>query len=139
LTEGKFYEGMSDDDKKRITHVVKRLMDILPLIQQPMDPNVYTLVDTCINILETQKDTEVCHTWAAEDILDDEESNPIVEEAIKKLKAEQAAEKKKQAKKPKKDTKKTPKSPPSVPVDSIPSVDDLNSMFDLDTEGPDIE
>lgn len=113
-------EGLSEEQKKEIRKVIKRLQAILPMLRQPMDPNVYPLIDVSINMLETQIDMEIHHTYEDDVHEDCEATDEDVKKAAKQVKKELEP--------------KVKQSPPSK-NSSSPSKEELEGWFNL--EGPD--
>jgi len=116
-------EGLTEEHKKEIRKVIKRLQAILPMLKAPIDPNVYPLIDTSINILEIQCDLDIHHVYDDDIVEDASSSDEDVKEATKVVKKELDKPKKKAA--------------PIIPSSGIPSPEDLEDWFGQ--EGPDIE
>jgi len=114
-------EELTEEQKKEIRKVIKRLQAILPMLRAPMDPNVYPLIDVSINMLEIQSDLGIHHVYDDGIMEDAEATDEDVKKAVKIVK----------------DETKPNKKQPLIPSSGIPSPEDLEDWFGK--EGPDIE
>ena len=81
-------EELTEGHKKEIRKVIKRLQSILPMLRAPMDPNVYTLIDTSINMLEIQCDLDIHHVYGDDIVEDASSTDKDVKNATKQVKKE---------------------------------------------------
>ena len=115
------------EDKKRIKTIVRKLIQLRPLIRMPVDPKIYPLLEVMIDMLETQIELEMHFTYDDDIIEDSDISDEDIEQAVKEVREERAKDKEEKSK-PKPKTKPKTKNTPS----DIPNTEDLKEWFDLE-------
>lgn len=105
---------LTEADKKKIRRLIKQFNGMLPDLNMPIEPNVYTLVEVCVNILEQQLHSEMHFTYETPDGRQVEPK--IVDKVVKEVKKEQ----------------KRKKEPPLI--SSTPTADELAEWFEQESD-----
>lgn len=130
---------LTEEHKKRLRGIRKKLEALLPLFRMPVDPKIYPLIEVAIEMLHHQEEMELHFTYD-EDLFDNAHmDDEQIDRAVKEVK-ESKKEKKPPAKKP--SSKKKSTKPKKAPTEAAlttesPSVEELEGWFEMD--GPDVE